>query len=68
MGVLVHVENGGKPLLKNRNFMQPMKRLTRGLKKNSFGLRGGGRVGVDFLFVCSQCVPKVIASSSQSVP
>lgn len=24
--------------------------------------------GVDFLFVCSECVPKVIASSSQSVP
>jgi hypothetical protein len=30
MAVFVHVENGGKPLLKNRNFMHPMKRLTRG--------------------------------------
>jgi hypothetical protein len=62
MGVLVHVENGGKPLLKNS--MQPMERLTRGLNFFSFGFPGEG----GFLFVCSQCVPKVIASSSQSVP
>jgi len=50
MGVLVHVENGGELLLKNRNFMQPMKRHTRGLKKIIWISREGGGGFIIFCF------------------